>query len=112
MLQVRTEKHDYKWDEEQYGEYFWSMNRASDESDIDIDHAPVKRAYLSKRLRYRAKIDELRKSGVGVEYLIMQRETAQYEARKKDNWDQDIFDTEYEPLKLEKNHKHLKLQVH
>ena len=88
------------------------MNRASDESDLEIDHAPVKRQYLKKRLRYRAKIDELRASGIGLETLIREREVALYEARKKEDFDQDVFDCKYEPLTLEKEHKHLKLQVH
>ena len=87
------------------------MNRASEDSDLDIDHAPVKKAYLKKRLRHRAKIDELRQTGVGLEYLIRHREIALYEKKKEENFDQEVFDLDYEPLALDKSHSHLKLQV-
>ena len=60
------------------------MNRASEDSDLDIDHAPVKKAYLKKRLRHRAKIDELKQTGVGLEYLIRHREIALYEKKKEE----------------------------
>ena len=48
---------------------------------------------------------------VGLEFLVRQREIALYEARKREDFDQETFDKAYPQYQFDKNHVHIQVQV-
>ena len=88
------------------------MNRASDDSDSELEDRLVRRSYLTERVKNRALHDELAQTEIGMKLLIGQRELAMYEAKRRPGFDQEIFDDGYPPYKWNKRkRKKLRVQV-
>ena len=112
-MQVEALLHYYDWEgeAEKYGEARAPLNRASDNSGSDLEERPVRRAYLSEKHRLRAMQEELDKSDLGLEYLVRKRAIAEYEAKKRSDFNQEDFDNGYPPYKLDRNHNHIEVIV-
>ena len=112
-MQVEALLHDYDWEgeAEKYGEPRAPLNRASDDSDSDLEERPVRRAYLSEKHRLRAMQEELDKSDLGLEYLVRKRAIAEYEAKKRSDFNQEDFDNGYPPYEFDINHDHIEVIV-
>ena len=93
----------YDWDseEEKFGPLRPAMNRASDDEDEDdLSKPEVRRAYLSERLKERAKIAELKGDIQGIELMIQHREIALEAAKQRENFVQEDFDALNPPWEL------------
>ena len=112
-MQVETLKDQYDWEgeEEKCGEINTPLNRASDDSDSGLEDRPIRRAYLSEKLRLRAMMEELQKSPMGLDVLVRQWVIAEYEAKKRPDFDQEAFDNVYPPYKFDRNHNHIVVKV-
>ena len=85
--------HHYDWEgeAEKYGEIKSPLNRASDDSDSDLEDRPIRRAYLSEKQRLQAMTEELDKSAMGLDYLVRKRAITEYEAKKRPEFNQEDF---------------------
>ena len=93
----------YDWcaEHEKFGPLRPPMNRASDDADVDdLTNPDIRRAFLSERLKERAKIQEIKADIGGVSRLIQKREIALQVAKNRDNFDQEEFDASYPPYEL------------
>ena len=55
--------------------------------------------------------EELDKSDLGLEYLVRKRAIAEYEAKKRPDFNQEDFDNEYPPYNFDRNHNHIEVIV-
>ena len=112
-MQVETLKLLYDWvgEAQKFGESKAPLNRASDDSDSDLEERPIRRAYLSEKKCLRAMQEELDKSVLGLDYLVRKRAITEYEAKKRPDFSQEDFDNEYPPYKFDRNHNHIEVIV-
>ena len=77
------------------------MNRASDDEDgDDLSRPEVRRAFLSQRLKEKAKIAELKGDLQGIAKMIEEREIALLAAKERENFLQEDFDALYPEFKV------------
>ena len=102
----------YPWENEdlKYGLLPRNINRASDDSDSDIETPAERRLYLSERLKNKALMSEIKKDSPGLRVLIKQREMAKYEYKKRGYSDED-FDAFYPRFQFDRNHDFIKVIV-
>ena len=76
-----------------------------------MEDLPKIQAYLTERQKNRAIVDTLKETPIGMALLIKEREEALFYAKKRDDFDQDIFDRGYPPYKFSKKGKRLRVRV-
>ena len=102
----------YNWDAEDdiYGYLPRQINRASDDSDSDIESPSERGAYLSERLKAKAMRAELGQFSPGLRFLREHREIAKYEALKA-GWTLEDFNARYPHFKFDRDHNFIQVQV-
>ena len=113
FFQVETlgSRYDWEGENEKYGEINSPFNRASDDSDSDLEDRPVMKAFLTEKLRLRAMTEELKEQPMGLEVLVRHRAIAEYEARKRPDFNKEAFDAMYPPYIFDKNHNKIQVKV-
>lgn len=112
-MQVQRLRRGYDWagEEEKYGPIDSVLNRASDDSDSDLECRSKRREYLSRKDFKRAELTDSVSGPVGLEFLVRQREIAKYEAMKRPDYCAVKFAKEYPPYKFDKTHTHIEVKV-
>ena len=84
---------------EKYGPFYRSINRASDGPDSDIERE--KEAIRSRVVDVPKTRRDLIDKPVGRKWLVRQRSIAEYEARKRPDWNKAAFDKCYPPYSFD-----------
>ena len=102
---------DFPGENDKYGPIDRVLNRASDDSDSDLDTRAKRREFLSRKSLKRSEITDCVTGPVGLEFLVRQREVAKYEAMKRPDYCPEAFQKAYPEYEFDKSHTHITVKV-